>query len=132
MSPTSEPNEQRNVWVAHIAIVVLASGMWFMRPPEGLTVQAWRLFVIFAAAIVSVVVNALPILTASVMAVATAVLTGILTPAKAYAGFANGTILLIVLAFLVARAVVKCGLGARLGHLLVSRFGRSTLGGESA
>jgi DASS family divalent anion:Na+ symporter len=24
--------------------------------------------------------------------------------------------------------VVKCGLGARIGHLLVSRFGRSTLG----
>ena len=34
----------------------------------------------------------------------------------------------IVLAFLVARSVVKCGLGARIGHLLVSRFGRSTLG----
>ena len=94
----------------------------------GLTVQAWRLFAIFAGAIVFVVTNALPILTASVLAVAAAVLTGLLSPAKAYAGFANGTILLIVLAFLVARLVVKCGLGARIGHLLVSRFGRSTLG----
>ena len=37
-------------------------------------------------------------------------------PTQAYAGFANGTILLIVVAFLVARAVVKCGLGARIGH----------------
>ena len=99
-----------------------------MPPPEGLTVQAWRLFAIFAGAIVFVVANALPILTASVFAVAAAVLTGLLSPAKAYAGFANGTILLIVLAFLVARSVVKCGLGARIGHLLVSRFGRSTLG----
>src|SRR5262249_57456721 len=85
-------------------------------------------FVVFAAAIVSVVVNAFPILTASVLAVATAVLTGVLPPAKAYAGFANGTILLIVLAFLVARAVVKCGLGARIGYFVVSVFGRSTLG----
>ncbi|HEY6929212.1 MAG TPA: DASS family sodium-coupled anion symporter, partial [Thermoanaerobaculia bacterium] len=41
---------------------------------------------------------------------------------------ANGTILLIVVAFLVARAIVKCGLGARLGHLVVRLFGRSTLG----
>jgi DASS family divalent anion:Na+ symporter len=63
-----------------------------------------------------------------VLSVAAAVLTGLLTPAKAYAGFANGTILLIVLAFLVARSVVKCGLGARVGHMVVSRFGRSTLG----
>ena len=33
-----------------------------------------------------------------------------------------------MVAFLVARAVVKCGLGERLGHLVVSVFGRSTLG----
>ena len=46
--------------------------------------------------------SALPILTASVLAVAAAVLTGLLRPADAYAGFGNGTILLIVVAFLVA------------------------------
>jgi DASS family divalent anion:Na+ symporter len=76
----------------------------------------------------AVVIDAFPILTASVLALAAAVLTGTLAPANAYSGFANGTILLIVIAFLVARAVVKCGLGARLGHLVVSLFGRSTLG----
>ena len=62
------------------------------------------------------------------LAASASVLTGLLTPAQAYAGFANATILLIVVAFLVARAVVKCGLGQRLGHLVVSLFGRSTLG----
>ena len=72
--------------------------------------------------------SAFPVLTASVLALAAAVLTGTLPPAKAYSGFANGTILLIVVAFLVARAVVKCGLGQRLGHMVVSLFGRSTLG----
>ncbi len=102
--------------------------MWFVPPPEGLTVPAWRLFVIFASAIVSVVAGAFPILTASVLAVAAAVLTRLLSPAQAYAGFANGTILLIVLAFLVARAVVKSGLGTRIGYVIVSVFGRSTLG----
>lgn len=110
------------------AVVGLGILMWFLSPPDGLTVQAWRLFAIFATAIAAVVVNAFPILTASVLAVAVAVLSGLLAPAKAYAGFANGTILLIVLAFLVARAVVKCGLGARVGHIVVSWFGRSTLG----
>ena len=68
--------------------------------------QAWRLFAIFVGAIFSVVVSALPILTASVLAVAVAVLTG-RSRREAYAGFANGTILLIVVAFLVARAVVQ-------------------------
>ena len=113
---------------ARAAVAAFALAIWFVPPPDGLTVQAWRLFAIFAAAVLSVVVNALPILTASVLAVAVVVLSGLLTPAKAYAGFANGTIVLIVLAFLVARAVVKCGLGTRLGYVVVSIFGRSTLG----
>jgi DASS family divalent anion:Na+ symporter len=108
--------------------MVLAAVLWWWPPPEGLTLQAWRLFAIFVAAIVAVVIDALPILTASVFAVAVAVLSGLLPPDDAYAGFANGTILLIVVAFLVAGAVIKCGLGARGGHWMVSRFGRSTLG----
>jgi divalent anion:Na+ symporter, DASS family len=120
--------ERRRTVATRTAVAALILGMWFLPPPEGLTIQAWRLFTIFAGAIVAVVVNALPILTASVLAVAASVLSGLLSPAKAYAGFANGTILLIVLAFLVARAVVKCGLGARVGHMVVSIFGRSTLG----
>ena len=109
-------------------IGILPLTLWFLTPPDGLTIEAWRLFAVFASAIVAVVVNALPILTASALAVALSVLSGLLSPAKAYAGFANGTILLIVVAFLVARAVVKCGLGTRIGYRLVSIFGRSTLG----
>ena len=118
----------RGVAGRRLAVALAALALWFVAPPEGLTVQAWRLFVVFASAIVAVVLNALPILTASIFAVAAAVLTRLLPPAKAYAGFANGTILLIVLAFLVARSVVKCGLGTRVGHMAVSVFGRSTLG----
>src|SRR5688572_11024795 len=110
------------------ATAVLAIGIWVIPPPDGLSLEAWRLFAIFAAAIFAVVANALPILTASLIAVAAAVLSGVVPPEKAYAGFSNGTILLIVLAFLIARAVVKCGLGARVGYGLVAIFGRSTLG----
>jgi DASS family divalent anion:Na+ symporter len=121
-------SKDRRTLVARLAVAVLAAALWWIPPPEGLTLEAWRLFAIFAAAIISVVLSALPILTASVLAVAAAVLTGLLRPEDAYAGFGNGTILLIVVAFLVANAVVKCGLGKRGGHWIVSKFGRSTLG----
>jgi divalent anion:Na+ symporter, DASS family len=124
----SATSARRRTVAMRSAVAVFALAMWFVPPPDGLTPQSWRLFAVFAAAIVAVVVNALPILTASVLAVAVCVLSGLMPPAKAYAGFANGTILLIVLAFLVARAVVKCGLGTRVGHAVVSVFGRSTLG----
>jgi DASS family divalent anion:Na+ symporter len=118
----------RRTYVAQAVTVALIAGLWWTAPPEGLSVQAWRLFGLFAGAIFSVVVKAFPILTASVLAVAVAVLTGLLQPADAYSGFGNGTILLIVVAFLVASSVVKCGLGARCGHWIVTKFGRSTLG----
>ncbi len=110
------------------ATLLVAIGIWLWPVPEGLTLQAWHLFALFVAAILSVIVGAFPILVASILAVSVTVLSGTLPAAKAYAGFANPTILLIVVAFLVARAVVSCGLGARLGHIVVSLFGRSTLG----
>jgi DASS family divalent anion:Na+ symporter len=117
----------RTGWTRAASLLV-ALGVWFCPVPEGLTAPAWHLFALFAAAIFSVVVDALPILTASVIALAAAVLTRTLAPEQAYSGFANATILLIVIAFLVARAVVKCGLGQRIGYLVVRLFGRSTLG----
>jgi DASS family divalent anion:Na+ symporter len=108
--------------------LAVALAIWFIPPPGGLSVQAWRLFAIFGATILAVIIGAFPILTASILALAAAVLTGILTPDVAYTAFANPTIVLIIVAFLVARAVVKCGLGQRLGHRAISLFGRSTLG----
>jgi len=121
-------SKHRRTVIARSATAALALSLWWVAPPEGLSVEAWRLFAIFAAAILSVLVNALPILTASVLALASAVLTGLVAPEAAYTGFGNGTILLIVIAFLVANAVVKSGLGTRGGLWIVSRFGRSTLG----
>ena len=124
----SAPGGSSRTWAARVATLAVAAGIWLWPVPAGLAPDAWHLFAIFAASIVCVVSGALPILTASVLALAVAVLSRTLPAEKAYAGFANGTILLIIVAFLVARAVVKCGLGARIGQWAVSRFGRSTLG----
>lgn len=107
---------------------VLALGIWFAPIPEGLTREAWHLFAIFAAAIFAVIVNALPLLTSALLAGAIAVLTETLDPAKAFGGFANASVLLVIIAFLVAQAVVKCGLGRRISLRVVSMFGKSTLG----
>ena len=89
----------------------LALGIWFSPVPAGLTAQAWHLFAVFVSAIVAVLDGAYPLLTSTMMAVAAVVLTGTITPDKAFAGFANTSVLLVVIAFLVAQAVVKSGLG---------------------
>ncbi len=106
----------------------VAFGIWFSPIPAGLTKESWHLFAVFAAAIFSVILNAFPLLTASLLAVSAAVLTRTVDPAKAFAGFANASVLLVVVAFLVANAVVKSGLGRRISLLVVSVFGGSTLG----
>jgi len=106
----------------------LALGIWFAPVPAGLTAPAWQLFAIFIAAIAAVLLGAFPLLTASMIAVGTVVLTGTITPAQAFSGFANSSVLLVVIAFIVAQAVVKSGLGRRISLFMVSRFGGSSLG----
>ena len=106
----------------------IALGIWFFPVPAGLTAPAWHLFAVFAAAIASVLIGAFPLLTASMLAVGAIVLTGTITPEQAYSGFANSSVLLVVIAFIVAQAVVKSGLGRRISLFMVSRFGGSSLG----
>ena len=67
----------------------LALGIWFTPVPAGLTAPAWHLFAVFVAAIASVLVGAFPLLTSTMLAVGAVVLTGTVSPAKAFAGFAN-------------------------------------------
>ena len=107
---------------------VMAVGIWFTPVPEGLTPQAWHLFAIFVSAISAVLVGAFPLLTSTMLAVAAVVLTNTISYSKAFSGFANPSVLLVVIAFLVAQAVVKSGLGRRISLFMVSRFGRSSLG----
>src|SRR4051812_3700812 len=83
----------------------LGIGIWFAPVPAGLTAPAWHLFAVFVFAISSVLVGAFPLLTSTMLAVAAAVLTGTVTPAKAFGGFSNASVLLVTVAFLVAKAV---------------------------
>jgi DASS family divalent anion:Na+ symporter len=107
---------------------VMATAIWFSPVPAGLTAQAWHLFAVFITAIVSVLLGVFPLLTSTMLAAGAVVLTNTISPAKAFAGFANTSVLLVVIAFLVAQAVVKSGLGQRISLFMVSLFGRSSLG----
>ena len=102
--------------------------LWFLPTPEGLSQNAWHLFVIFITTIASVISGATAIFVASILALSFSILSGVLTPSEAYSGFSKGFILLIVVAFLIARAVIKSGLGKRIAFLIIKKFGKSPLG----
>ena len=60
--------------------------------------------------------------------IAAALVTRTLTITEALSGFSNVTLWLVVCAFFFAEGFIKTGLGARIAYMLVSWFGRSTLG----
>jgi len=102
--------------------------LWFMPVPEGLTLQAWHLFTIFISIILAVIIEATSIFTASIIGLGFVILTHTLTAKQAYSGFSQGFILLIIVAFLIARGVIKSGLGKRIALLIIKKFGKSSLG----
>ncbi len=106
----------------------IALSLWMMPTPEGLQPDAWYLFIIFFTTIMSIILTLLPIFTASILAVSFAILSNTMDPKAAYGGFDESFILLIIAAFLVARGVVKSGLGKRIALHIIKKFGNSTLG----
>ncbi|MBD3824561.1 MAG: DASS family sodium-coupled anion symporter [Epsilonproteobacteria bacterium] len=115
----------------HLPLLLLflsAVFTWFIPHSEQLTPEAWHLFVIFIFSVIAVILNILPIITASLFALAFSLLTNALTPKAAFAGFGEDFILLIVMAFLIARGVIKSGLGKRIAFLIIERFGKTSLG----
>ena len=118
----------RQGWVKRILPFALAIGIFFVPTPAGLTPAAWHLFAIFISAIFAVLIGAYPLLTSTTLAVAGVVLTRTIPVTDAFEGFSSSTVLLVVVAFIVAQAVVKSGLGRRISLFMVSLFGRSSLG----
>jgi len=129
----------------HLQIIVFIFGLilWFFPVPSGLEVYinklpasdleftaqtAWHLFAIFITAIFAVILKAMPIFTSAILGVSAAILTGTLTAKQAFSGFSENWILLIIVAFLIARGVIKSGLGKRIAFLIIRKFGKTSLG----
>lgn len=117
--------------------IALAIGalIWFVVPvPDGVTPQAWQLLALFVGTIAAIIGKAMPIGALSMLAIALVALTGVTSdkPATAIAdalsSFANPLIWLIGVAIMISRALLKTGLGARIGYGFIARFGRHTLG----
>ncbi|MDF2570956.1 MAG: anion transporter family protein [Sporomusa sp.] len=110
-------------------LIVLAVGavLWFLPVPIGLKPAAWHLVAVFVATILGFILQPLPIGAIAFMSVTFTALAGVLKPAEALSGFSNGTIWLIVSAFLFAKGFIKTGLGRRIAYMLIHAMGDSTL-----
>ena len=59
---------------------------------------------------------------------AVSMVTGLLPFAAAFSAFSSEIPWLIAIAFFLARGFIKTGLGNRIAYIIVSIFGKSTLG----
>lgn len=117
--------------------VLITLAFWFGPHPDALTDQAWRMFGLFAATIVGIILKPMPMGAVTIIGMVAGVLTGLVPltapksdPGAPYAlmGFSNSTIWLIVMAFLISRGFIKTGFGRRIALFFVSKVGGTMLG----
>jgi DASS family divalent anion:Na+ symporter len=114
----------------------LALLIWFIIPvPAKVTPEAWHLLALFTGTIAAIIGKALPIGAVSIIAIALVAITEVTRPGKpggaivdALSGFANPLIWLIAIAVMIAIALTKTGLGARIGYYFIALFGKKTVG----
>jgi L-tartrate/succinate antiporter len=130
-------------WRAGIPVLT-GVALALIPPPDGLAPHAWRYFALFASVILALITEPIPAAAVGLLGVTFAATFGLIfTPAQmadpafrfpaealkwALAGFANGTVWLIVAAFVFAMGYDKTGLGRRIALVLVKRLGGRTLG----
>jgi DASS family divalent anion:Na+ symporter len=111
-----------------IAVVLVGAIIWYLPAPSGVDIKAWHLFAIFAATILGLILQPMPMGAVVLIGVITTSLTGTLSIGDALNGFSNATVWLIFVAFLFARAFAKTGLGRRIAYWFIRLFGHRTLG----
>lgn len=102
--------------------------LWLLPLPEGLNPEAWKLFAIFSATIVAIILKPLPMGAVAVIALTLSVLFGAMSVEDATNGFGNDIVWLVVFAFFIAKGFISTGLGSRLAYSIMGCFGKSSLG----
>lgn len=108
--------------------IIIGLIIWLTPAPNGVEQNAWNLFALFVATMISVILRPFPMGVIAIFSLAVAVTTNILTFQEAFSGFANDIVWLIVFAFFVARGFILTGLGNRLAFKIMSILGKNSLG----
>ncbi len=94
----------------------------FLPPPAGLDQSGARALAVFALCIALWVTGYLPLAVTSILGMALTPLLGILDAREAFALFGDRAVFFILGALMIAAALYRTGLGARIAFLLLVRF----------
>lgn len=102
--------------------------LWHMSPPEGLSAQAWHMFILFVGTIVGIILKPLPMGGIALLAMTIGTFTNTFTAKQCFSGFGDKIVWLVAFAFFLALGFTKTGLGTRIAYFFTALLGRSTLG----
>lgn len=120
-------------WKELLGISIIAIVFYMQNPPIGLSVNGYHLALLFIATIAAIVLNVMPTGAIAVLSIAVYC---IVLPVEQVGSsaiktelhnFSNSLIWLIVIAFMIAKAFSKTGLGERISLILLRKFGSSSL-----
>src|SRR5262245_33217401 len=99
--------------------------VYFMPPVAGLEAPGQRALAVFVVCLVYWVTGVLPLMVTSILAMVLLPQTGVLSAKDTYALFGNEAVFFILGAFLLAAALMRCGLSTRLAIGILRRFGHT-------
>jgi DASS family divalent anion:Na+ symporter len=110
--------------------IVLAAGVLvaIAHVPAGIETKSWHLLAIFVATIFGLIVQPLPGGAMVLLGIAATALLRVLPPATALGGYADPVVWLVLAAFMMARGMIKTGLGRRVAMIFVRFLGHTSLG----
>jgi len=96
--------------------------------PNGLVDKQWHLLTIFIFTIAALIFNFLPMGVIMLISIIITVVTGIITIEQSLSGFGSHVVWLVIMAFFIARAIIKSNLAKRIAYHMIQRMGTSILG----
>jgi sodium-dependent dicarboxylate transporter 2/3/5 len=96
-----------------------------METPAGLSPAGQSALAVFSLCLVYWVTNVLPLVVTSLLAIVLLPTTGALSAKDTYALFGNEAVFFILGAFILAAALMKCGLSTRIALTVLRRFGHT-------
>ena len=110
-------------WIGLVLGPALAIGLQFLPPPEGLSVEAWRVVSLAALMVVFWVTEAIPISATALLPLAALPLLGATTMGQAAAPYADPIVFLFIGGFILAACVERWRLHERIALSIASVAG---------
>ncbi len=112
-----------------VICVIIGLVCWNLDGYAGsLDTQAWHIFSVFIAVIVSFILRPYPLGMSVLLGLIVLLTTKTISLKESLSGFSNTTVWLVIAAFLLAHAVITTGFGIRVSLYLVTKLGKSMKG----